>query len=143
MKRNFKPYYPTFSFMILVMILTGCSNNLSLIADKHINGGVRLPVDIIKVKDSAKVVQIGPDAWFGDPKRENLVLEDELIRLSFSGGERMNHRLEMDSDVENLVIFADYSNQNDRNKQQIIIPRSWLGFSHTILIREDGLELKK
>ena len=129
--------------LLSVFVFTGCSSTLSLVADRHINNNVRLPVDLIMVRNDAEVIDIGPDSWFGDPKRETLTIEDELIRLSFSGGEKMKYKLTMGSGVDKLIIFADYINQDERDKQQIVIPRSRWGFSHTVQLRKNGLELKE
>jgi hypothetical protein len=143
MKGNWFRIYLNLSLFLFLLIFMGCSSNLSLIADKSINNDVRLPVDLIMVENDAEVLAIGPDSWFGHPRRDNLTIEEELIRLSFSGGEKMDYKLSLGSDVEQLVIFADFINQTEREKQQVVIPRSCLGFSRKVHIGKEGLELKE
>lgn len=143
MKENKLRLFSNLSLFALLFISTGCSSNLSLVADKSINNDVRLPIDLIMVENGAEVLAIGADSWFGHPKRENLTLEEELIRLSFSGGEKLDYKLSLGSDVEQLIIFADFINQADREKQQVVIPRSCLGFSKEVHIGKERLELKE
>ena len=131
------------SLLVFLVLLVGCSSNLTLVAERTINNDVRLPIDIIMVEDAASVLAIGPDSWFGHPQREKLTLDDELIRLSFSGGERMDYKLSLGSKIDKLIIFADFINQEDRKQQQVVIPRSRFGFSKEVRIGKDALEMKE
>lgn len=136
-------FFYLYTIILAAGLISGCSSNLKLVADGYINEGVRLPVDLIMVENSKSVLAIGPDSWFGDHRRDALLRNEQLLRLSFSGGEAMDYDIKMGSEVDELVIYADYVENNDRQAQQVVIPKCFFGWKHTLMIKKNGLELKE
>ncbi len=133
--------------------LTGCATKPELItihltADRHINDGVRLPVDIIAVEGSGEasfmgsVMKIGPEAWFGHSKRDQLSRRD-YVPLAISGGETREETLKLNEEIKRVIVYADFENNKERDTQQVIIIPEKRHEKHFIMIRESELEHSK
>ncbi|KPA19400.1 conserved hypothetical protein, membrane or secreted [Candidatus Magnetomorum sp. HK-1] len=142
-----------FLLFIFVFFLSACSGvnikptqiwsiSLTFIADQHINNGIRLPVDVIAVKSSDAVLEVGPEDWFGDSKREKL-LKDEIFKLAIGDGEKRQIKIKLNSEIQRLLIFADYTDQVERKGQQIVIdPDKWQ-LNYIIHLKDKSMELEE
>jgi len=137
--------------LILLLPLASCNGfrpqkiwpiSITLIADKHINNNDLLPVDIIVVKASDTILEIGPENWFGDPKRDTL-LEGEIYKLAIGNSQKRCIKIKVNPDIEKLIIFSDYTDLTDREGQQIVIdPEKWQ-LHYYIHLRDRKMELAK
>jgi hypothetical protein len=118
-------------FLILVLFIQACSclsfiwgsNTVSIyfLAEKKINGGLLLPVDIIVVNDSTgnEIVKTDPDKWFVSDKRKTLVRGKEIFQLAIKGGEfRKDTQIHINEHIKKIIIYANYNKQSSRESQQ-------------------------
>lgn len=112
-------------------------------ADSVINDQVLLPVDIIVTPSAVmkKIVQIGPEAWFGSQFRDTL-LDDELYPLAISGGGERTKKIVL-KDITKILVYADFENAMNRDAQQLILDCPKEDNQYEILIKEKSLELKQ
>lgn len=129
---------------VLVSCVSKSTYTLNFSADPQINENVLLPVDVIVTKDSSmnKVIEIGPEDWFGHQAREVLVY-NELFPLAISGGDEREKKIVVEKDISRIIIYADYENNNNREDQQLIINCSEDKRNYKILIKENTLEMGK
>lgn len=146
LKKRILTVNPSFFIILIISIfMTGCSTMIiSIEADKDINDGILLPVDIISVNESfaGKVSDIGPQDWFGHYYREKLS-PDELNTLAIAGGQNRRVKVKIHSGVERIIVYTDFENIDDRDSQQVILMSSRFRRYKFIRIRGNGLELKK
>ena len=112
-------------------------------ADPAINDQVLLPVDIIVTPAPVmkKIVQIGPEAWFGSQFRDTL-LDDEIYPLAISGGGERTKKIVL-KDITKILVYADFENAMNREAQQLILDCPKEDNQYEILIKEKNLELKQ
>jgi hypothetical protein len=136
--------------MVSPGLIAGCSTfrktvTLRIESEKHINGGVLLPMDVISAEGSLSdsILDVGPEIWFGHEIRERLV-EEELRRFAVSGGQKRKVKLRVGGEVKRIIIYADYGKNMNRKGQQVVIePKQWPFAGYKIQIRENELELLK
>ncbi len=134
-----------FIIFILFLVGSGCSTlKVRMKAEDRINNDVLLPVDIIVVSESMQneVMEIGPEEWFGHSLRERLT-EIELHSLAISGGEKRKVKVKRKSRSQKVIVYADYDNSTDRNKQQVIIVPKKFRRTHCVEIMENEMRSKK
>jgi len=133
---------------LLSVTLMSCSSKtltLNFTADPVINSDVLLPVDVIVTPDPAvvtKVLNIGPEDWFGHRSREILVA-DELFPMAIAGGTKRTKEIALDDNISKVIIYADYEDSINREDQQLIINCSDKKKKYEILIRNNNLEIRK
>lgn len=112
-------------------------------ADSVINDLVLLPVDIIVTPSPVmkKIIQIGPEDWFGSQFRDTL-LDDELYPLAISGGGERTKKIVL-KDITKILVYADFENAMNRDTQQLILDCPNEDNEYEILIKEKNLELKQ
>lgn len=112
-------------------------------ADSVINDQVLLPVDIIVTPSPVmkKIVQIGPEAWFGSQFRDTL-LDDEIYPLAISGGGERTKKIVL-KDITKILVYADFENTMNRDAQQLILDCPKEDNQYEILIKDKNLELKQ
>jgi hypothetical protein len=146
-----KRHMGNFIRLLLVCIaLTGCGGpkytdvTLAIKADTSINDGVLLPIDVIAVDESKaqSVLSVSPEEWFGNDIRERLTSE-EIQKLAIKGGGTRTLNVRVRSDVGRIIIYADYENTSERDRQQIIIFPKNERFQgkYSILVQKNRLEL--
>ncbi|MBF0232052.1 MAG: hypothetical protein HQK65_03325 [Desulfamplus sp.] len=140
--------------LVLFCMLLGCAKKniieeptrvtLHFAAEKYINDGVLLPVDIIIAEGSImdSILEIGPEKWFGHFQRDSLG-QGELIPLAISGGEIRTKNILLTPGFNKIIIFADYEGNTDPAGQQLIIPQKKLRKEYRIKIKERELEIDK
>lgn len=115
--------------------------SLQFKAEKEINSDKKLPIDIVYityVQELRELNRYSPEIWFEGNKRSEWKQKESL---SISGGEKqtieLNPRI-LERTVL-LVVIADYQNQNDASKQQIVV--DYAGKEHeVILVRDSFIE---
>ena len=132
---------------LLSVTLMSCASKtltLKFTADPVINSDVLLPVDVIVTPDPVmkKVLNIGPEDWFGHRSRD-ILIGDELFPMAISGGTERIKEIPMDENISKIIIYADYEETINREDQQLIINCSDKKKKYEILIRENHLEMKK
>ena len=112
-------------------------------AASEINDQVLLPVDIIVTESGVmkKIVQIGPEAWFGSQFRDTL-LDDELYPLAILGGGERTKKIVL-KDITKILVYADFENAMNREAQQLILDCPNEDNQYEILIKEKNLELQQ
>jgi len=109
--------------------------------NNNINENLLIPVDIIVVENSDPVLEIGPENWFMHQKRDALLKDKEIYRLTLSSWEQRKISIIPGSDVKKIVIYADYEKIFDRNGQQIVIFPKTMDFTYMIKMTRNGMEL--
>lgn len=132
---------------LLSLTLMSCGAKtltLKFTADPVINSDVLLPVDVIITPDPVmkKILNIGPEDWFGHRSRD-ILIGDELFTMAISGGTKRTKEIPMDENISKIIIYADYEETINREDQQLIINCADKETSYEILIRENNLEIKK
>jgi hypothetical protein len=150
MSKKFISIY--FSCCIICLILSACTGtdtiprfwpiSITFIADKHINNNVRLPVDIIAVKNSDGILDIGPEKWFGDPERDTL-LREEIVKLAIGNEGKRKIDIKISSEIKHLIVFSDYTDLTERKGQQIVLDLDKWKWNFIIYLRENKMELHK
>lgn len=134
--------------MLSVMLMSCASKTktltLNFTADPVINSNVLLPVDVIITPGPVmkKILNIGPEDWFGHHYRDVLI-GDELFPMAISGGAERTKEFVLDKGISKIIIYADYEEAINREDQQLIINCSDKKKKYDILIRERNLEMKK
>jgi predicted component of type VI protein secretion system len=134
-----------FKVLLVGVALTGCAAPttprytevaMSLKADVPINDGVLLPIDIITVNEikADAVLAISPEVWFGNEMRERLTPE-EIQKFAVKDGGTRKIDVRVPSDTGRIIVYADFENTSERQKQQIIIVPGKERFRDSYLIR--------
>lgn len=139
---------PAFCCLFLSGCLAPKTSTITLLfsADREINENVLLPLDIVVVDKSLSetILDIGPDAWFGDSLRDRLVGE-EVHHLAIKGGSTREVSVEVPGETNKVIIYADYENNIDRLGQQIVISpeQSTFSPSYEVIIKDNNMELSQ
>ena len=146
-KRNMRNFI---KWLLVCIALSGCAGpkytdvTLSIKADTSINDGVLLPIDVIAVDESKaeSVLSISPEEWFGNDMRERLTSE-EIQKLAVKGGGARTVNVRVRSEVGRIIIYADYENTSERDRQQIIIfpKKEQFRGTYSIQVQKNRLEL--
>jgi len=140
-------------WFLVGMVMSGCAAqsrpkytdvSLTLQADAPINDGVLLPIDVIAVNESKadSVLAVSPDEWFGNDMRERLTSE-EIQKFAIKDGGSRTIDVRVPSEVGRIIIYADYENTSERERQQIIIfpGKDRFKRNYSIRIQKNRLEL--
>lgn len=132
-----------FSFFACAITRPFSTVTLDFQSIKDINDGALLPVDIVTVEKSVSdsVLEIGPDNWFGNGLRDRLTGE-EIKHLAIKGGSTRQVKIKVPSEVEKIIIYADYENNIDRAGQQVVILPARFNFLpiYKINLKESKME---
>jgi len=140
-------------WFLVGMVLSGCAAqarpkytdvSLSLQADAPINDGVLLPIDVIAVNEikADAVLSVSPEEWFGNDMRERLTSE-EIQKFAIKDGGNRIIDVRVPSEVGRIIVYADYENTSERERQQIIIfpGKDRFKSNYSIRIQKNRLEL--
>ncbi len=110
-------------------------------ADKEINHGLLLPVDIVYVSylhQLRQLTSLGPDQWFNSELRARWL---DKQSLGIRGGEHRRVRLQADLAARSpfIVVFAAFMGVSDPAPQQVILnDQAWP--DEVILVHPHSLE---
>ena len=116
--------------------------NLKFHAQDNINKGALLAIDVIATENDNEILAIGPEEWFLNKKRSELVLDDELYIITIKSGETIPVTVRRKTNVKRIVIFAEYGNTSDRLDKQLVLEPGYMNFSYEIVLLGNKIMLK-
>jgi len=116
---------------IVIIIFSGCSHINSwfrpseitfyIRADKNIETkGFSLTVDIITAANWEEIWEVGSTKFFGHELREKLIKENKIKIITINPGEYNIEKIYMPDDINKIIIFAEYPEVDNIEKQKQI-----------------------